>query len=334
MAVFPDPAVFWQGKGRKWDLLEPKVANLVDEAVRKYDPDQALSVLLKNDIGHVTLFDSNFPPLLKELPDAPVILYFRGSAKNCANIALSIVGSRKFTSYGQKIARTMARECVQNGLAVVSGLALGIDTEVHRTVVESGGITIGVLACGLDQIYPISNSQLAESILAHDGAIVSEYPPGTLPMKQNFPARNRIIAGLSSGTLVIEAAADSGALITAYQALEYNREVFAIPGNIDSFNSAGTNKLIQDGAKMVTKSEDIFVELNISARKNESKVKKQVPESAEENMICDILKLGDLSANEIVNQSGMNVIAVNSIITILEMKGIVHNTGGGRYKLK
>ncbi len=335
LAVFPDPAIFWKEKTFDGSKIDPKITQLIREVVAEFSPEEAVDSLIRNDIGYMTMYDDKYPKLLKELPDAPIILYIQGSLDALKLPSISIVGSRKYTRYGQNIARNIAKECVENGLAVISGLALGIDTEVHRTAVENEGITVGVLGCGLDKVYPTSNTYLAREIIGKNGAIISEYPPGTIPMKQNFPARNRIIAGLSTGVVVVEAAIDSGALITAYQALEYNREVFAVPGNIDSPNSAGTNKLIQEGAKLVTSSEDIFAELNIKAQKYKTKARQQIAETKEENLIYEILRKSvELSGDEIIKETGLNVISVNSVLTILEMKGIIYNAGGGRYRLK
>ena len=313
--------------------MDSKIKDLVTEVVEKYDPDMALEALKKHNIGYMTLYDKDYPALLKEIPDAPVILYIKGSIQALKQRGVSIVGSRKYTRYGQNIARSISMECALNKLVLVSGLALGIDTEVHRTALDHKGTTVGVLGCGLDKIYPASNLYLGREMIEKGGAVISEYPPGTIPMKQNFPARNRIIAGLTAGTVVVEAAIDSGALITAYQALEYNREVFAVPGNVDSPNSAGTNKLIQNGAKLVTCADDIFEELNMKANKSETKVLEIVPETKEEEIVCTILKKGELLADQIIVESGLNVIAVNSVLTVLEMKGIIYNAGGGRYRL-
>jgi DNA processing protein len=219
-------------------------------------------------------------------------------------------------------------------MSIVSGLALGIDASAHKAALDAGGVTIGVLGCGLDQIYPVSNYQLGKEMIEKGGAIISEFPIGTPPMKYNFPARNRIIAGLSVGTLVVEAAEQSGALITAYQSLEYNREVFAVPGDIDSIQSAGTNKLIQNGAKMVLSPEDIFNELNIEVKKSETKAKEMLPESEDEKKIVSILSAGEKLVDEIIVETKLNVIIVNTSLTTLEMKGIVENMGGGRFKLR
>lgn len=335
LAPFASPEELW--KCAELDLkkqLDERIANLVIEARNNFDPQTEVTKIQKLGIGYVTIFDKDYPPLLKEAHDAPVVLYVRGSLESLAKPSIAIVGSRKYSNYGKNSCLRLARDLAESGVIIVSGLALGIDTIAHQAAVESGTPTIGVLGCGLGQVYPSSNFLLAKKMIDCGGAIVSEFPPGTQPMKYNFPQRNRIIAGLSLGTLVIEAAEKSGALITAYGALEYNREVFAVPGNIDSVNSVGTNVLIQNGAKLVLKVKDILDELNIEAKTIEQKNRLLMPETNDEKKICEILNLGEKLVDDIINESGLNVVAVNTTLTMLEMKGLVLNLGGGRYKRK
>jgi DNA processing protein len=335
LAPFEDDAEkLWRVSNKEISQkLDQKIAKLIIEAKDKYNPDEELEKLKKYDVGYITLNDREYPPLLKEIHDYPVVLFIRGNIKSLKMPALAIVGSRKFSNYGQKVAYNLSRACAEAGIAIISGLALGIDASAHRAALDADGITIGVLGCGLDRVYPVSNFQLGKEMIEKGGAIVSEFPIGTPPMKYNFPARNRIIAGLSAGTLVVEAAEQSGALITAYQALEYNREVFAVPGNIDSIQSAGTNKLIQNGAKMVLSPEDIFAELNIEVKKSETKAKEMFPESEDEKKVVVTLSSGKKLVDEIIAETGLNVIAINTSLTTLEMKGVVENLGGGRFKL-
>ncbi len=314
--------------------LDEKTANLVIEAKKQFNPEQETEKLQKFNIGYTTIYDKQYPALLKEAHDHPVILYIKGNIAALRMPSIAVVGSRKFTHYGQKVAYKLSKSCSEAGLCIISGLALGIDAVAHKAVLDASGVTVGVLGCGLDQIYPASNLNLGKEMLEKGGAIVSEFPPGTPPLKYNFPARNRIIAGLSLGTLVIEAAEQSGALITAYQALEYNREVFAVPGNIDSETSKGTNLLIQKGAKPVMKPEDIFEDLNIEIKKTEQKAKEILPETEDEKKVLEILKKGEKNINDIVLESELNIIAVNTTLSIMEMKGLVDNIGGGRYMLR
>ena len=314
--------------------LDEKTANLIIEAKNQFDPEVEINKLQSLNIGYTTIYDKSYPALLKEAHDNPVILYVKGDIAALKMPGIAVVGSRKFTHYGQKVAYQLSKSCSSAGLCIISGLALGIDAVAHKAAMDAGSITVGVLGCGLDQIYPASNLNLGREMLEKGGAIVSEFPPGTPPLKYNFPARNRIIAGLSLGTLVIEAAEQSGALITAYQALEYNREVFAVPGNIDSETSKGTNLLIQKGAKPVMKPEDIFEDLNIETKKAEQKAQEILPETKDEKNILKIIKKGEKNINDIVLDSELNIIAVNTTLSIMEMKGLVDNIGGSRYKLR
>lgn len=203
----------------------------------------------------LTLLDPDYPPLLKTIPDPPVLLY--GLGRRPAGELLAIVGSRHPSETGRRAAATFAGEVAARGIGIVSGLARGIDTAAHRGALEAGGTTIAVLGCGIDRVYPPENARLFERIGA-EGTILSEYPPGSEPLPGNFPGRNRIISGLSRGTLVVEATPDSGSLITAELALEQGREVLAVPGSIDRPTSAGPNRLIKDGAHPVTDSADIL----------------------------------------------------------------------------
>lgn len=314
--------------------LDEKTANLIIEAKKQFSPEEEMEKLEKFNIGYITMFDKAYPKLLKEAHDHPVVLYIKGNFEALKVPSIAVVGSRKFTHYGQKIAYQLSKALSQAGLGIVSGLALGIDAVAHKAALDATGVTIGVLGCGLDKIYPASNLMLGKEILEKGGAIVSEFSPGTPPLKYNFPARNRIIAGLSLGTLVIEAAEQSGALITAYQALEYNREVFAVPGNIDSLTSAGTNMLIQKGAKLISKPEDILEELNIEAKNIEQKNREILPENENEKILLEVLSVGEKSVDEIVQDSKLNIVSINTTLTMMEMKGMVDNVGGGRYKLR
>src|SRR6266550_5755630 len=211
----------------------------------------------------LVLDDGVYPALLRETYDPPVTLYVKGAWAECLERpCIAIVGSRRCSTYGQNAALMLARELAQRGLTIVSGLARGIDAAAHRGALEAGGRTVGVMGTGLDQIYPRDHKKLADDILRNRGALVTQFPLGTPPVSENFPYRNRVISGLSLGVVVIEAAENSGSLITARLAMEQNREVFAVPGNITSRNSFGTNYLIKGaGAKLVQQWQDIASEL-------------------------------------------------------------------------
>ena len=216
---------------------------------------------LRGDI--LLLDDGVYPSSLREIYDPPIVLYVKGAWSECLDQpCIGVVGSRKASTYGQNAALMLARDLAQRGITVVSGFARGIDAAAHRGALEAGGRTVAVLGTGIDEIYPRDHKKLADEILAHGGAVVSQFPLGTPPVSENFPYRNRIISGLSLGVVVVEAAENSGSLITARLAMEQNREVFAVPGNITSRNSFGTNYLIKGaGAKLVQQWQDIAAEL-------------------------------------------------------------------------
>jgi DNA processing protein len=211
----------------------------------------------------LTLIDADYPSALRNIPNVPVVLYVKGALTAEDERALTVVGTRRVTEYGRDVTRLLTRQLVAQRFTIVSGLAEGVDTIAHRTALESGGRTLAVLGCGIDRVYPSSNSALSEHIL-RNGALMSEFPLGTPPEARNFPRRNRILSGLSLGVLVTEAPAKSGALITANTAAEQGREVFAVPGSILTLMHGGTNRLIQEGAKLVSQVADIVQELNVS----------------------------------------------------------------------
>ena len=214
--------------------------------------------------GDILLLDDGvYPSSLREIYDPPIVLYVKGAWAECLDQpCIGVVGSRKCSTYGQNAAMMLARDLAQRGLTVVSGFARGIDAAAHRGTLDAGGRTVAVLGTGIDEVYPRDHKKLAEEILAGGGALVSQFPLGTPPVSENFPYRNRIISGLSLGIVVVEAAENSGSLITARLAMEQNREVFAVPGNITSRNSFGTNYLIKGaGAKLVQQWQDIAEEL-------------------------------------------------------------------------
>jgi DNA processing protein len=284
---------------------------------------------MSNQIQKINPNDKNYPRLLKEIYDPPKELFFLGEIKAEENLPLAIVGTRKVSNYGKQVTIELGRSLARAGFTIVSGLALGVDGLAHQAAIDVKARTIAVLGCGLDKIYPPNHKKLAEKIITQGGLIISEYPPGTPPLKHHFPTRNRIIAGLSLGVLVIEAPETSGALITARYALEQNREVFAVPGNIFNQNSIGTNQLIKLGAKLVTKPEDIFETFNLDLPKKQKKEIK--PANKEEEAILKVLSDEPISIDEIVKQSGLNTSIVSSTLIMMEISGKVKNLGGGQY---
>lgn len=331
---FPDLATAWQASASDLETagLEKNVVSQILLARREINPERAFADLERAGVKIVTIRDESYPVLLKEIPHPPALLYIRGELTEKDNTSIAVVGSRKFTSYGKTVAGDLARDLVKAGISVISGLALGLDTIAHRTAVEAEGRTIAVLACGVDSIYPATNRVLADQIIAGKGAVISELPLGTPPLKHHFPNRNRIISGLSLGTVVVEAAADSGALITARHALEQNRQVFAVPGSIYNPMSVGPNNLLKMGARLVTSAADILEELNLaSAIQQQLASADIVGDSEEENKILAILTREPLHFDQIAKAVNFPASTVASTLTIMEMKGKVRNLGANQY---
>ena len=297
--------------------------------------DKLLSTLENENIQVIAQNDERYPALLKEIYDPPALLYTKGKLASRDEYAIAVVGTRKFSPYGQRVSEEIVRDLAQNKLTIVSGLALGIDAIAHKACLEAGGRTIAVLGTGLDKnsIYPGANRALADKIIDQGGAMVSEFPLFTPPFRSNFPQRNRIISGLSLGTLVIEAAARSGALITAFSSLEQNREVFAVPGSIYSETSIGPNKLIKLGAKPITEAKEIMETLDLKEISQYIKNKKIIPGSAEEELLLAHLGSEPTHVDDLVRLTKLQVAAINATLTMMEMKGMVKNLGNMQYVL-
>lgn len=288
-----------------------------------------------SETGHhlLTWSDPDYPRLLREIPDPPVMLYLIGDRGVLSSPQLAIVGSRNPTPMGQENARAFAKSLAGAGLTITSGMALGIDGAAHRGALEAGGKTIAVAGTGLDRVYPPRHRDLAHDIVAQ-GALVSEFPLGTPPKPENFPVRNRIISGLSLGTLVVEAALQSGSLITARLATEQGREVFAIPGSIHSPQSRGCHALIRQGAKLVESAQDILEELGPLAS--------VATQAAHENTVSAIQldppmaallkQIGHdpVSVDTLIERSGLTADVVSSMLLQLELNGLVANCPGGK----
>lgn len=281
----------------------------------------------------IAKFDENYPENLLQITDPPPLLYVRGEFLPRDRLALAVVGSRRATNYGREVVCALVPDLAAAGLTIVSGLALGIDAEAHRAALQAGGRTIAVLACGIDQVYPPSNAEIArEMVKSGRGAIITEFPPETPTYPANFPVRNRVISGLSLGTLVIEAAGGSGTFHTVSSALEQGREVFAVPGSIFSPYSAGCAKLIEQGAKPVTCAADILEELEVSAENLRQEFRETVPSAPEEEEMLALMGSDELHIDELVRQSRLGTAKVSSLLTVMEMKGLVRHLGGGIYQ--
>ena len=282
---------------------------------------------------------AEYPPLLAAIPGAPLVLFVEGSVAALSLPQLAIVGSRNPTQLGRETSEQFARHLASAGLAITSGLALGIDAASHRGALQAGGWTVAVLGCGIDIVYPRENTALAQAVAAH-GALVSDLPTGTPPLKQHFPRRNRIISGLSVGTLVVEAALQSGSLITARLAAEQGREVFAIPGSIHNPMSRGCHRLIRQGAKLVETMDDVFAELGSLLLGLRAGAEPEVPDpqrvsgpalDKDYEILLDALGFAPASIDSLVARTGFAADAVASMLLILELDGRVAQQPGGLF---
>jgi DNA processing protein len=281
----------------------------------------------------LTVTDSEFPQILKSIPQPPKQLYTLGNLEALLEIPrVAIVGSRKVTPYGRYVTAQLARELAQAGVVIVSGLALGVDSIAHKACLEAGGKTIAVLPTSLDNIYPSSHRQLAKDILLQGGALISEYEQGMPGLKHNFIERNRLVSGLSDGVLITEAAIKSGTLHTANFALEQGKTVMAVPGNITSVSSEGTNSLLKAGAIIVTETADILSALNLT----EKDLQKQLPlaANATEQIILDLITAGTNEASAIHAASGLSPSEFNQTLTMLEISGKIRPLGLGNWGIK
>ncbi len=279
-----------------------------------------------------TWHDPDYPSRLKEIYDYPPVLYVRGSLLPEDEWCLAVVGTRRASVYGRQITEEIVVDLARSKITIVSGLAKGIDSIAHRSALDAGGRSIAVFACGLDVVYPSENVNLARSII-QQGALVSEYPLGTRPKAENFPRRNRIMSGMSLGVLIVEAGETSGALITANLALEQNREVFAVPGSILSPASRGTNRLIQEGAKLVGHYTDILEELNLTAVAHQIEIKEVIPASDTESLLLKQLGAEPIHIDEVCRSSGLPISTVSSTLAMMELKGMVKQMGTMHYVL-
>jgi DNA processing protein len=299
----------------------------------KISPDDEMARLQKHHVQVLTCNDDAYPRRLKEIYDYPPVLYIRGALLPEDEFCLAVVGTRRATVYGKQVTEEIVTDLSRSRITIVSGLARGIDTIAHRSALEAGGRTIAVFACGLDMVYPAENENLARDVMAH-GALISEYPLGARPRAENFPRRNRILSGLSLGVLVTEADEDSGAMITAADAIEQDREVFAVPGSILSPASRGTNRLIQKGeAKLVKTYTDILEELNLMTVARQMEMREILPESETESSLLKYLSAEPSHIDEVCQKSGLAASTVSGTLAMMELKGLVRQVGAMNYVL-
>jgi len=312
--------------------LEKGAVSAISQWRSRISPEAEMEKLQHHGVKALSYKDAAYPARLREIYDYPPVIYVRGSLEPEDEWCLAVVGTRRASVYGKQVAEEIVTDLAHSGITIVSGLARGIDTVAHRSALAAGGRTIAVFACGLDTVYPSENAGLARSIL-QQGALVSEYPLGPRPRTEYFPRRNRIMSGLSSGVLVVEAGDSSGAMITANLALEQNREVFAVPGSILSPASRGTNHLIQEGAKLVRDYTDITEELNLTTAARQMEMKEVIPASDTESLLLRQMGAEPQHIDDVCRNSGLPAATVSSALAMMELKGMVKQVGTMNYVL-
>lgn len=333
---------YFQTAERAWNAKEKELlevglsqnmVNKLREFKRTFSAEKYFEEVQKKNIKIVTWNDSLYPKRLKEISDPPFLIYIRGDIKKDWNLerAIAVVGTRKITSYGRAVTQKIVSGLVASGCLIISGLAYGVDAVAHESAIESGGNTFGVLGCGVDIIHPVSNTELYWKIVKEKGLMISEYPVGQYAAKGLFPARNRIVSGLSLGVVVTEGAQNSGSLITARLALEQGREVFAVPGPITSELSDGTFKLIREGATPVANASDILDALGISNKPISQLANNPINDknlSKEEKKIIELLTNENLHVDDLIIATEIPSFKIGSILTMMELKGVVKNQSG------
>lgn len=307
--------------------LSEKLVNEFNKFRENFDADKYWKNLENLGVQPLTIDDKEYPRRLREIVDPPTVLYIKGTLLSQDEVSIAVVGSRKITSYGQAVAQKISTELASAGVTIISGLALGVDAIAHRAALEVSGRTLAVIGSGINNIYPSSHKQLADSV-SRSGAVMSEYPLGYPAMPVNFPYRNRIVSGLSLGVVVIEGTEKSGTLLTAAHAAVQGRDVFAVPGPITSLNSAAPNLLIKQGAKLVTNVSDILEELDLKQKTQSIKQREVLPETEEEQKILSLLEKEELSADTILRSVDLDAGSVMAALTTMELKGLVKNSGG------
>lgn len=334
---FGTAQIAWEApiEALKQSGIGPKMAGDFVIFRNKFDLAFYLKRLQKTEVWFITREEENYPKLLKQIKNPPPVLYGKGN-KGCLDESLTrlaVVGTRKVTDYGRQVTEFLVTDLVASGCVIVSGLAMGVDAVAHQATLTANGKTIAVLGSGVDYCTPQENTRLYDQILAQGGLILSETPLGQMPNKGSFPMRNRIIAGLSQGVLVTEGAEDSGSLITAKDAIAEGRKVFAVPGPITSSVSKGPIALIGNGAKMVTSAKDILEELGMKNRDWGVKKKTIVGDTPEEQHIIDLLQNENLSFDEIVRRAGLDSSKVGTLLSLMELKGVVKNLENSQFGL-
>jgi DNA processing protein len=332
LAFFGDLSVAWSADEKK--LLEAglntKLIKSFRQARESINIEDEYTRILEKGIKVVTINEENYPLRLKSIEQPPPVLYIKGTFDESDNFSVAIVGTRHLTAYGRQVTQELSNFLAKNRITVVSGLARGIDSIAHEAALNSGGRTLAVLGCGVDIVYPPEHRALSQKI-QNSGALISDYYPGTQPEGINFPPRNRIISGLSLASVIIEAGEKSGALITAEFAAIQGREVFAVPGTIYSPRSAGTNRLIRDGAFPLIDFNELLAALDLTQVEEYRYAKKVIQKSEIEELLSNVIKEEPLHIDEIKNATGLSMEKVSAALVMMELKGIVRKVGNLTY---
>jgi DNA processing protein len=330
--TFGDAQSAWEAPAEALQAagLGPKTTETLVKIRADVSLDQIWENILAQGIRVLTWEDDDYPARLAEIPQPPPVVYLRGNYMEEDAWAVAIVGTRRVTAYGKQVTEEIASNLGRNGVTVVSGLARGVDSIAHTAALHAGGRTLAVLGSGVDRIYPPENRRLAEQMLEH-GAIISDYAPGTPPDAANFPPRNRIISGLARAVIVVEAGNTSGALITAAFAAEQGRSVFAVPGSIYAPQCAGTNLLIQQGARPYLNVQDVLEILNLSQVSEQRAVRAVLPGDAVEASLYSVLGNEPLHIDQIRRQTDLPIEKVSAALVMMELKGMVRQVGGMQY---
>ncbi len=326
------------GLDRAWRATPGELRRVLDERAlesllktrAELDPDAELERIARAGISVLTRADPTYPRRLAQIPAPPPVLYLRGSLVPEDEVAVAVVGTRRATPYGRQVTERLAADLAAAGVTVVSGLARGIDAAAHRAALDAGGRTIAVLGSGPDVVYPPEHRNLAARI-AEQGAVLADYPPGRKPDAPNFPARNRIIAGLSLGVLVVEAPVRSGALITVDFAADQGRDVFAVPGSVLAPASAGCLRLLRDGARLVTCADDVLEDLNLGRRQEQIAVQQALPLEEDERRLLALLAPEPQHVDELAAAANLPIAQIGALLLTMELKGLVRNAGAQHY---
>jgi len=334
LKIFGSAKFIWESSSYDMKSVRAIPEVVIDEICKSKDKkilEGYIKELEKKDIKFISCRNEKFPHLLKNIPNPPMGIYVKGKLPDDELIKVSIIGSRDCSNYGAMAAYKMAKDLSKNNIVVVSGMAIGADSMAHKGALEAGGKTIAVLGSGVDICYPSENMRLYREI-AEKGAIISEYPPGTRSSSKHFPKRNRIVSGMSKALIVTEAAGRSGTMITVNQALDQGRDVYAVPGNITSELSVGTNAFIKEGAQLITSYKDIMESLGLPIVDLEAEtIKKMENLAPDEKLVYDCMSFEPITVDELVFKMDIKLQKMQYILTILESNGLVQKLAGQRY---